>query len=236
VRGAIITSCCLLWAVLASAESVMVTTVKPLESSRHVRISVVLKGQPVKDVKVYFCTTSAPQTCFSVLTGDNGVAVPHALGVGNYQVTAVTEDQLAADLYLHVSRESKAISFSLDLTEAFQAAQAALDAAEKLPIRERVQEFRGVLQDPTGAMIAGVNIEVIRKGSKDKADVVRLKSDASGRFSAQLADGFYIAFFSFPGFRTEVVPFEVSGQGEKEMLVKLQIGQVTESLSVSNQP
>jgi hypothetical protein len=225
---------CLLWAVMAAAESVEVA-VKPLESPRHVRISVVLNGKPVKDVQVYFCTTSVHQTCFSVLTGDNGVAVPHALAVGNYQVTAVTEDRLAAHLYLHVSRESKATSFSMDLTEAFQAAQAALAAAERLPIRERVQEFRGSLQDPSGAFIAGVDIKVVRKGSEDKADVVRLKSDAHGRFSAQLADGFYIAFFSMAGFRTEIVPFEVSAQGDKEMLVKLQLGQTTESLAVSVQ-
>ena len=233
MKAAIVPACCLLWAVAAAAESVEVTPLKPLESSSHVRISVVLKGRPVKDVKVYFCTTSAPQTCFSVLTGDNGVAMPQSLGLGNYQVMAETEDSLNADLYLHVSRESKVTSFSMELTDSFQAAQVALAAAEKLPIRQHVQEFRGSLQDPTGAMIPGVNIKVIRKGSEVKADVVRLKSDAKGRFSAQLADGFFIAFFSMPGFRTEIIPFEISRQGEKEMLVKLQIGQITESLRVS---
>jgi hypothetical protein len=54
-------------------------------------------------------------------------------------------------------------------------------------------------------------------------DVLRFKSDANGRFSAQLADGVYIAFFSFPGFCTEIVPFEVAAHGEKEILVKPQI-------------
>ncbi len=41
------------------------------------------------------------------------------------------------------------------------------------------------------------------------------------------------SFFPSPGFCTEIVPFEVAAQGEKEMLVKLQIGNVTQSLKVS---
>ena len=82
-------------------------------------------------------------------------------------------------------------------------------------------------------MIPGANIKVVRRGSADKADALRLKSDANGHFSAQLTDGVYIAFFSSPGFRTEIVPFEVAAQGEKEMLVKLQLGNVTQSLKVS---
>ena len=82
-------------------------------------------------------------------------------------------------------------------------------------------------------MIPGANIKLVRKGSADQADVRRLKSDASGRFSAQLADGVYIAFFSSQGFRTEIVPFEVAAQGDKEMLVKLQIGHVTQTMKVN---
>jgi hypothetical protein len=235
LRRAINAAWCLFLAVMAAAESVEVTTVVPQESSRHVRIAVVLNGKPAKDVKVDFCRTPGDQTCFSVFTAADGVATSRVLPLGNYHVVAVLDDGVGSDLYLHVSRKSKATVFSMDLTESFRAAQAALAAAEKLPIRKRVEEFRGSLQDPSGAFIAGVNIKVIRKGSEDKADVVRIESDVNGHFSAQLAEGFYIAFFSLQGFRTEIVPFEVSSQGEKEMLVKLQIGLVTESSQVSTQ-
>ena len=121
----------------------------------------------------------------------------------------------------------------MDLTPSFKAAQAVITAAEKLPAREIVREFTGSLQDSWGAMIAGANIKVVRKGAADKADVLRLKSDANGHFSAQLTEGAYVAFFSSPGFRTEIVPFEVAAQGEKEMLVKLQIGNTAQSMKVN---
>jgi hypothetical protein len=232
-RPAIISVFCLLLASMAVAESVEVGTAKAEESSRNVRIAVVLNGKPVKLARVNFCTTTGAQTCFTAFTGDNGIAVPQALAQTTYHVFALFEDDLSAELYLRISPQGKATSFAMDLTPSFKAAQAVLTAAEKLPIREIVREFTGSLQDPWGAMIPGANIKVVRRGSADKSDVQRLKSDENGRFSAQLADGVYIAFFSSPGFRTEVVPFEVSGQGEKEMLVKLQIGNVTQLMKVS---
>jgi Carboxypeptidase regulatory-like domain len=232
-RPAIIFACCLLLAGMAVAESVEVGTAKAEESSRNVRITVALNGKPVKLARVNFCTTTGEQTCFTVLTGDDGVAVPSVLALTTYHVFALFEDDLSSDLYLHVSPQGKATSFAMDLTPSFKAAQAVLAAAEKLPIRETVREFTGSLQDPWGAMIPGANIKVVRKGSADNRDVMRLKSDANGHFSAQLANGAYIAVFSSPGFRTEIVPFEVAAQGDKEMLVKLQIGNVTQSMKVS---
>jgi len=232
-RPAIISACCLLLAVVACAESVEVGTLKPQESSRNVRITVLLKGKALKLARVSFCTVTGAIACFSAYTGNHGVAVPHALALTTYHVVALFEDGLSSDLYLHISPQGKATAFTMDLTPAFKTAQALLTAAEKLPVREIVREFTGSLQDPSGAMIPGANIKVVRRGSADKADALRLKSDANGHFSAQLTDGVYIAFFSSPGFRTEIVPFEVAAQGEKEMLVKLQLGNVTQSLKVS---
>jgi len=232
-RPATISVCCVLLAGMAVAESVEVGTAKAEESSRNVRITVVLNGKPLKLATVEFCTTIGKQTCFTVLTGDNGVAVPHVLALTTYHVFALFEDDLSSDLYLHVSPQGKATSFAMDLTPSFKVAQAVITAAEKLPAREIVREFTGSLQDSWGAMIAGANIKVVRKGAADKADVLRLKSDANGHFSAQLTEGAYVAFFSSPGFRTEIVPFEVAAQGEKEMLVKLQIGNTAQSMKVN---
>jgi hypothetical protein len=231
-KPAIISACCLLLG-MAVAESVEVGTVKAQESSRKVRITVVLNGKPVNLARVEFCTTTGAQTCFTVLTGDDGIAVSQTLSLTTYHLDALFEDNLSSELYLHVSAQGKATAFVMDLTSSFKAAQAVLAAAEKLPVREIVREFTGSLQDPSEAMISGVNIKVVRKGSADKADVRRLMSDANGHFSAQLADGFYIAIFSVQGFRTEIVPFEVAAQGEKEMLVKLQIGRVTQLMKVN---
>jgi len=121
----------------------------------------------------------------------------------------------------------------MDLTPSFKAAQAVITAAEKLPARETVREFTCSVQDSWGAMITGANIKVVRKGSANAANVLRLKSDANGHFSAQLTEGDYVAFFSSPGFRTEIVPFEVAAQGVKEMLVKLQIGNAAQLMKVN---
>jgi hypothetical protein len=232
-KPAIISACCLLLAGMAVAESVEVGTVKAQESSRKVRITVVLNGKPVNLARVEFCTTTGEQTCFTVVTGDDGIAVSETLSLTTYRVFALFEEDLSSELYLHVSAQGKATAFVMDLTLSFKAAQAVLADAEKLPVREIVREFTGSLQDPSGAMIAGVNIKVVRKGSADKADVRRFMSDANGHFSAQLADGVYIAVFSLTGFRTEIVPFEVAAQGEKEMVVKLQIGNVTQFMKVN---
>jgi hypothetical protein len=187
-RPVTISACCMLLAGMAVAESVEVGTVKPQESSRNVRIAVVLNRKPVKLARVDFCTVTGAQACFSAYTGDDGVAVPHALALTTYHVVALFEDDLSSDLYLHISPQAKPTAFAMDLTPSFKTAQAVLAAAEKLPIREVVRELTGSVQDSWGAMIPGANIKVVRKGSADKADALRLKSDANGHFSAQLAD------------------------------------------------
>jgi hypothetical protein len=152
-RPAVIFACCLLLAVVACAESVEVGTLKPQESSRNVRITVLLKGKALKLARVSFCTVIGAIACFSAYTGNDGVAVPHALALTTYHVVALFEDGLSSDLYLHTSPQGKTTSFAMDLTPSFKTAQAVLTAAEKLPVREIVREFTGSLQDPSGAMI-----------------------------------------------------------------------------------
>jgi len=115
-RPAIIFACCLLLAVVACAESVEVGTLKPQESSRNVRIAVLLNGKPLKLARVSFCTVTGAIACFSAYTGNDGVAVPHALALTTYQVVALFEDGLSSGLYLHISPQGKATSFAMDLT------------------------------------------------------------------------------------------------------------------------
>ena len=174
-RPAIIFACCLLLAVVACAESVEVGTLKPQESSRNVRIAVLLNGKPLKLARVSFCTVTGAIACFSAYTGNDGVAVPHALALTTYHVVALFEDGLSSDLYLHTSPQGKATSFAMDLTPSFKTAQAVLTAAEELPVREIVREFTGSLQDPSGAMIPGANIKVVRKGGGCAAPQIRCK-------------------------------------------------------------
>jgi hypothetical protein len=56
-----------------------------------------------------------------------------------------------------------------------------------------------------------------------------VRSDELGRFSAQLADGEYVAFFGASGFEGRVLPLTISkAGGDGELLVVLEVGVVTE--------
>ena len=70
-RPAVIFACCLLLAVVACAESVEVGTLKPQESSRNVRITVLLKGKALNLARVSFCTVTGAIACFSAYTGND---------------------------------------------------------------------------------------------------------------------------------------------------------------------
>jgi hypothetical protein len=234
VKKALVAAGSLLAAILAAGESVEVRQATPVQASRHVRVTVLLNRLPVKHAKVDFCEVGSTR-CSSVVTGDDGVAIPSRLRDGDYAVVVVSDDDLSTDLYLHVSGKGKTSSFPIDLTASLRAFQKVIAAASNLPIRERVQGFRGSLRDPSGATIPGAKIKIVRRVSEDNAVVQRLWTDKDGHFSASLSDGEYVAFFSCQGFRTEIVPFEVSNQGKTEMQVKLQVGQSSESVELRAQ-
>jgi hypothetical protein len=102
----------------------------------------------------------------------------------------------------------------------------AWEASEKAPVAELVREFGGLLLHPSGASIPGAEIQVLRKDSH-AAVVAKLKSDEAGRFATQLGDGTYLAFIQMPGFRTQVLAFEVSRTAEpKELRISMRIGAI----------
>jgi hypothetical protein len=223
VRNRAIIVFCLLLGGVARPESVTVEAPKPQESSRHVRIVVMLGGKPLRGVTIDFYPIAA-QPHFSAITDEDGIATPPDLALGNYNIVARLDEDVSTSLSLHVVPERMVSTFSLDLTEGFAQAQRAQQAAESLPIRDRVKSFRGTVLDPTGAVIAGTNIRVVRKGSQEKAVALRVKSDAKGNFSGQLGEGSYIAFVFSQGFRTAIVPFEVTKDGSGDLRITMQIG------------
>jgi hypothetical protein len=184
------------------------------ESARRVRISVSLNERPTLGLKVDFCT-SGDKPCLASLTDENGVANSSQLPDGDYTVTTSLDDTTGGDLYLHLSRKGKASSFSIDLTESSRAARDFRAAADKPSVRETLQVFQGFLRDPSGATIQGAKVKIMPRGSENQATVQKVKSDSSGHFFVPLVDGIYVAFFSCPGFRTEIVPFEIAPQGSE---------------------
>jgi hypothetical protein len=219
--------CCLLVASVASAETVVVKS-NPVESSKHVQITVVLSGKPVKGVEVDFYNGPA-MSPFSALTDENGVVTPSMLALGHQDVVAVLDENVNTVLSLNVIDGSKVTKLNMDLSER-------VERIEKLPVRDRVQAFQGTVVDPSGAVILGATIQIRRKGAWDKTAVIRLKVDATGHFSTQLTDGSYFGFFHAQGFRTEIVPFEVTKTGSGDIQVVLQVGHTLSRSVTDNWP
>jgi hypothetical protein len=215
---------CLLLARLASAECVVVEPVF-LPSSQRVRITALLDGKPLRDAKLVFFTTPEQQPRLSLSTDGRGVAATPRLLPGHYLVVATSPGNLHAELYLDVSKifRGPAKPFVMDLTPA-PPSMTSPAVAEKTPITEFIQEFKGLLVDPAGGPIPGAEIQVLRKGSQGEA-VAKLKSDEAGRFAAPLAAGTYVAFFQMPGFRSEILGFEVVQSGlTRTLSISMQIG------------
>jgi len=224
VKIANISACCVLLASVVCAEDVTVQ-MKPLESSSRVQVTVILGGKPSKGVKVEFYSDGR-QFFFSALTDEHGIVTPPELVPGDYNVVAALDEDVSASLRLHVVSGHKVSKVSVDLTERFAQSRDELQRLEKLPIRDHVQAFQGVVVDPSpfGAFIPSAKIRILRKGSEEEIVVLRLSADQRGHFSAQLADGLYIGFFYSPGFRTAVLPFKVTKDGSGDLRIIMQIG------------
>ncbi|MGB8986345.1 MAG: carboxypeptidase-like regulatory domain-containing protein, partial [Candidatus Sulfotelmatobacter sp.] len=75
-----------------------------------------------------------------------------------------------------------------------------------------VREFRGVVQNESGAVIPHAKIRVLRKSS-DKEDLAKIQSDEKGQFSLRLDRGTYLAVFQIPGFKNQVLGLKVANDG-----------------------
>jgi hypothetical protein len=217
--------------------------VPPRESSSHVRVSVVLGGKPLAGAKVilrnghecndpgdvlgtdplYFVT--APPNAFP-MTDEKGILDLRELAPGEYDVAATLNGIVTTPFVaLHVSSDPKLTTLPMDLTGQLQ-------RVEDAPIRDRVAAFQGTVQDPAEAVIAGASIVVVKKGSQMKDVALTTKSDNNGHFSAQLAEGSYLAVFYFRAFRPRIVPCQVVKGGSGELTVKLDIGRTVEIILV----
>ncbi len=191
MRTAAILAFCLLLADVAQAECV---ALEPQKSSSHVRIAIVLGGSPLKGVSVGVYQDYPSRSHFSDLTTDeNGIVALPALPLGVYEVSATLHGVIRSSLSLGVTHGSDVSAFSIDLTEPVQ-------RAESLPVRDQFRMFEGTVSDPSGAMIPGANILVVKRGSHLQAVVLEAKMGADGHFGGQLAEGSYIAFFFSQGF------------------------------------
>lgn len=218
--------------IFIAAENVTVVP-DPTVVGPHLRLTVLLHGQPVKDAKVSFYSAQN-ELKFVRLSNANGVVIPPRFQPGVYRIEAQFSNDVVCGETVNAVKHAKSGALTLDLTPEFDAHQAWLQSVEELPIAATVKEFSGTIFDPTNAPIPNAEVRVVRRGIEfANKTVLQLKSDADGHFSAQLGPGEYIAFVSETGFRTKVVPFVVSGQGEGAIRVVLDVGSVTQTTVVS---
>src|SRR5438105_6173127 len=177
---------------LCSAASVKVEV--PSKSSSNVRLTVLLNGKPQKGakIKIYRYELGPGEEAkprFSLISDKEGMAFPPKLALGHYHVVASAAKNLRADLFLDVSEHDneKASEFPMLLETGDITHEQLFAKAEQMPIKERVKVFNGVVRDPAGALIEGVSIEVVRKGSQGRDRIARLKSGKRGQFSARLS-------------------------------------------------
>jgi len=214
----------LLGASYVTAETVVVVP-SYVPSMPNPGIVVTRHGKPVKNVRVYMYSDdshvgNAPR--WSGLSNSDGIVAPSTLPDGRYHVSA-NSGSLEAALYIDVKKENEqGARFEMRLLRSD-----GVDSAEEMPVRVWIQDFQGVVQDPSGAVIPRTNIEVLRKRSVDDGDVADIESDEKGLFSAHLEAGTYIAVFRFRGFHTTMFPFEIGKEGWKALKLRMQIGGTT---------
>jgi len=222
----------LLSCAVASACSV-VEVINSQPSSQSVQIRTLQKGTPLKNVRIEIFTMDPKVLLFSVTTNHRGVASLPTLSPGRYLVAATGATGLGADLVLDVSKDKgrKTSLFSMELSlrpPPPPTMDERMTDAEKMPIREPVKEFVGILQDPAGGSVPNATVTVYAKGSRDKARALEIKTDGTGRFSAPLADGTYTILFEAPGFQTEIAVFEISGYAQaRDLRISLKLGLCT---------
>jgi hypothetical protein len=160
-------------------------------------------------------TTLIPST---ELTDENGIADLPELTPGVYDV-AVTLNGVASTAFvgLQVTRDPKVTTIPMDLTQQVQ-------RVEEVPILFHVEAFRGTVKDFSGATLPAANIVVVKRGSQAKDVALMSKADADGNFSAQLAEGSYIAVLFVLGFRPAIAPFEVATGGASQLSINLNPG------------
>jgi hypothetical protein len=226
--------CCLLLATAAIGECVAVEAGGE-SSSERVRITTVLNSKVAPGVKVDIFG-SENRYKHSVVSDHNGVAVLPKLVPGLYGVLAESADRkFHGQLALQVTQSSKnrTSSFFITLNGAspsFGGLQPLtireLTTAAKTPVSTRLQQFSGVLIDPSGAPIPNADIVVMKTRSSDNPGLTisELNSKEDGGFSEHLSEGTYVAVFRMNGFRTEVVAFELANDGLKDLRITMRIG------------
>jgi hypothetical protein len=223
----------LLWVGLPLGRCAVVEVLDLKPSSQHVRIRVLQDSKPVPNVAIVVSGVADGQPHFSVVTDSHGAAKLPTLLPGNYCIEASASPTLRADLCLAVSRRfgGKTSSFSMDLLvkpPLPPTLEESVETTENAPVTARLQEFRGVVVDPSGTGISGTVIQIFHKGSRGHGQVAKTTSEPDGHFAVHLPMGAYTAVIQFFGFDTRILTFEIAENGDaKDLRIGLDLAPST---------
>jgi hypothetical protein len=207
------------------------------KSSRYVQITA--QASPLKGTQIEFysyklgtpISLDASTLHFSSVTDEEGKIKTSELPPGLYLVLANGAHDGFAQLVINVLPDSTAQITSFTMYLCADPRPSWTPAAEKMPIKARVSVFRGIVKDQLGAVIPSAWIDIVKKGTEGKEHVAKLKASLDGSFSAELPPGLYIAFFYNPGFKDEIVPFEVAKEGTGSIDVILNVPSTTQVIT-----
>jgi hypothetical protein len=228
---------CILLAGSTEAHCTVRVAKTAVESTQQPRITAQQYARPRGDVTIEVyrrdhgdgCSQPTGDAQLTLVTDALGKAVLPQLPPGSYYVLAKAKPNLRDDLCLNITRSTAQVSskFTLELVPYDPPptyAQIVANAEHSTDV-QLIPKFRGVVLDPTGALIRDTSVDVVFKGTEGEKYAAHLHTDEFGRFSANLPEGGYIAFFHAQGFKERVVPLAVSNtDGNGELRVKLQIG------------
>ncbi len=217
----------------SAADWASVRVMQVQRSSSHPLITVLNDGKPTAGANVKILRIRGGKSVLlrEAISGADGVVPIPQLPTGRYQIIA-TSEKLSDDLELDVaSRHSNAKShFTLNLACCLPPTlEEMAAAAEKSSVKVRIKKMAGTVTDPTGALVAGAQLEVLRENQSKLEPVAQSKADLEGHFSIDVPEGSYVLVASCSGFKTRLTLVEIAAAADSGSLqVRLQIGDVTE--------
>lgn len=217
----------------ASAETVVVDERLFCSSSQRPVISATVSGHSVEGARIdiYRRVENGERLAWTGSTDQRGVARPSGLEPGTYRVLAYS-GKLSAEIQLGVSD-------NVDETANCEVRFVTPEEREKDRIRQekdrlaalvknapsiQLKDLRGVVQDPAEAVIPCLKIQVLRKHALDQGPVAEVQSNERGQFALSLAPGTYAAVFTYQGFATRAINFEIGSQGWRGLRIQMSVG------------
>jgi hypothetical protein len=149
-----------------------------------------------------------------------------------FEVTEFAFDSLHGPIYA-IDRRALAIS-EISIEIAPDRAPGFVDAvarAEQQPVAFTLREFSGVVIDPTGAVIPGASVTIVRKGNQL---VSALTTNGAGEFSAQLDPGDYYILVAAQGFSSQALHVAIVPQRSPDKAqFRLNIGASTQMITIT---